>query len=223
MSKPVVAIYINPEAQSTKILRNFIAKHIDQINQHLFIKLIKVTKKNVQMVKKKGIDSTPTLVHHRKKFVSLEKIIKILTPPAEHRDHYGYGNTSSDDLVHQYHSTILDTGDDNREDDELDPGVRESVIRQKMAAFQKRRPQMEGVEKQKTIKGGRKVKAAQQTKSKFDNDDDFFRATGVGTVKDTPSKRYMEEADGDLILEDYFLEEAMKSGKKVGKTVSKRR
>lgn len=223
MSKPVVVIYINPGAQSTKILDQFLAKHIDQINEHLFVKRIKVTSKNVSMVKKKGIDHTPTLVYNRRKFVSLEKIIKILTPPAENKDHYGYGNTSSDDLVHQYHSTILDTGDDNREDDDLDPDTRTNVIRQKMAAFQKKRPQMDGVDVKNKLKGGRKVTARQPAKSKFDTDDEFRRAAKVDSVAETPSRKYMDEDDGAMILEDYYLEEANRSGKKVGKSVSRRR
>jgi hypothetical protein len=223
MSKPVVIIYINPGAQSTKILDQFLAKHIDQINEHLFVKRIKVTSKNVAMVKKKGIDHTPTLVYNRRKFVSLEKIIRILTPPAEHKDHYGYGNTSSDDLVHQYHSTILDTGDDNKEDDDLEPDNRTNVIRQKMAAFQKRRPQMDGVEGSRKLKGGRKVKTVQPTKSKFDTDEEFRKAARVDNIAETPSRKYMDEDDGAMILEDYYLEEANKSGKRVGRTVSKRR
>lgn len=224
MSKPVVIIYINPNAKSTEILYDFLAKHIDQINQHLFIKRIKVTGKNVAIVKKKGIDHTPTLVYNKRKFVSLEKIIRILTPPAEHKDHFGYGNTSSDDLVHQYHSTIIDTGDDeNAEDNELDPDVRGNVLRQKMAAFQKRRPQMDGVDSTRKLKGGRKITAKQPAKSKFENDDEFRRAAQVDNVTETPTRKYMEEEDGAMILEDYYLDLANQSGKQVGRTVSKRR
>jgi hypothetical protein len=223
MSKPIVIIYVNPGSKSTIKLDEFLADNIDQINEHLYVKRIKVTGKNVALVKKKGIDHTPTLVYNRRKFVSLEKIIRILTPPAKHKDHFGYGNTSSNDLIHQYHSTILDTGDENAEDDDMDPDNRTSVIRNKMAAFQKRRPQMDGVSKDSKLKGGRKVKATQPAKSKFDNDDEFRKASRVDNISETPARKYLEEDDGAMILEDYYLNEANMSGKQVGRVVSKRR
>lgn len=223
MSKPIVNIYVNPHAESTKILDVFLAKHIDQINQHLYVKRIKVTGKNIAIIKKKGIDHTPTLVYNRRKYVSLDKIVRILTPPAENKDHYGYGNTSSNDLVHQYHSTILDTGDDNGEDDETDPETRSNVIRQKMAALQKRRPEMDGVDTKRKLKGGRKVKANQLGKTKFDNDEEFKKYAGIDNIIDTPARKYTDDFDGAMILEEYYLDEAMKNGKKIGKTVTRRR
>jgi hypothetical protein len=222
MDKPIVLIYVQPKAKSTEVLTNFIGKHIDQINENLMVKLIKVTAKNVQIIKAKGIERTPTLVYEKKKYVSLEKIMKMLTPPAENKDHFGYGNTSPDDLVHSFHDAIISTGDDDEPDDDS-PEMRGQVIRQKMAAMQKRRPEMQGVESNKKIKGGRKVKSGTPGKTKFESDADFVKASRTDNMELTPFKTYMDDADGDLILEEYFLDEANRSGKKVGKVVSKRR
>lgn len=223
MSKPIVIIYLNPKSKSTEILEKFLASYIDQINEHLYIKRVKVNSKNLELVKKRGIQHTPTLVYNKRKFVSVEKIIKILTPPADQKDHYGYGNTSSDDLIHQYHTTLLDTGDDNNDDDDLDPKIREAVLKQKMAAMQKNRPQMDGVDKTRKLNGGRKIKNNQPIKSSFNSDTEFMSATNLNTVAETPTRKYMDEDDGALILEDYYLEEANRNGKKVGKNVSKKR
>lgn len=221
MGKPTVVIYVQPEMKSTDILTNFISKNIDRINHHLTVRIVKVTPRNAKIVKQSGVDRTPTLVYDGRKFVTLEKIVRILTPPELNQDSYGYGNTSSDELIHKYQDAILDTGD---EDDEMDPGKRGEVLRQRMAALQKRRPQMEGVDKTRQLRGGRKVTAKPPPKSRFDTDDDFRKATRIDNIEDTPTKNdYMDDADGARLLEDYFNDEADRSGRKVGKVISKRR
>src|SRR5271168_263757 len=144
MSKPVVSIYINPDAQSTTLLNKFLAKNIDHINEYLFIRRIKVNSANIASVKKKGIDHTPTLVYGQRKFVSLEKIIKILTPPANNKAHYGYGNANPDDLIQQYQNSILDGGEEDESPDEMNPETRSNTLRQKDASFIKRRSQITG-------------------------------------------------------------------------------
>src|ERR1700678_3268072 len=146
MSKPIMMIFVNPSAESTKRLDQFLVKYIDQINLHLFIKRIKVTKDNINKIKQMGIEHTPTLVYNKRKWTSLDKIIRILTPPANHKDHYGYGNTSSNELILQYQNNILNLGDETGEDNDMNPDTRESILRNKMTAFQKRRPQMDGVD-----------------------------------------------------------------------------
>lgn len=215
MSKPIVTIFINPGSQSTVMLDKFLANNIDQINEYLFVKRVKVTSSNAAELKRKGIDHTPTLIFNKKKFVSLDKIIKILTPPSKNRDHFGYGNTNPDDLILQYQSTVLDTGEE--EDNENDPENRNNEIRQKMSMLQRQRAQLE------VKNNGKKLKSNNNVKSKFDSDDDFRKASHIDDITETPSKKYMEEADGDMILEDYYLEIAQQSGKKVGKTVSRRK
>lgn len=223
MSRIWGTIYVNPNSKSTKILDQFLAKYIDQINKRVFLKIVRVTNTNVEGVKKRGIEHTPTLVIEGKSYVGLEKIVKVLTPPTDQRDSFGMGNTSPNDLINQYQQTILNTGDDNKEDNDMDPDVRSNVLREKMAQFQKRRPAMEGVDKSAKVTGGRRVHPGSLGKSKFDTDDDFRRASGVDNITETPSQRYMDEADGDSILEDWYLQEAINSGKKVGKTVGRRR
>lgn len=223
MEKPKVFIFVNPDARSTKVLTDFIAKYIDEINKRLIVKIIKINKRNVEIVKNKGVKQAPTLIYGKKHIVSLENIIRVLTPPQKAHDNFGPSYTSADELVHNYQDSILNTGD-IEEDDEMDPNVREQVIRQKMAAMQKRRPQMsDDVDTTMKLRGGRKLKKGSSKQSSFATDDDFRRAAGLEDMQGTPSQRYMEEADGDLILEDWYLDEAIAQGKKVGKVVSKRR
>src|SRR6185437_1254188 len=221
-NKPIATIFVNPDSKSTKLLEQFLVKNIDRINEYIYINRIKVTPKNVAAVKRKGIEQTPTLLFNNRKYVNLERIIKLLNPPAENKDHFGLGNANPDEMVYQYQSGILDTGDENGEDLELDPETRSNVLRQKMAAMQKRRPQMDGVENSRKLKGGKKVIARQPIKSKFNDDEEFRRAARIDNISETPSKRYMDEQDGEMILEDYYLNEALQSGKKVGNVVSRR-
>jgi hypothetical protein len=221
LTKPTVVIYVQPDADSTRVLTDYIGKNIDKINDFLVVKFIKVNPKNVQLVRARGVERTPTLVYNKKKYISVEKIISILTPPANNQDHFGYGNTSSDDMVHAYHDAILNTGEDDQDEDH--PDMRSQVIKQKMVAFQKRRPEMHGVESGRKVKGGRKITSKPPPKSEFGNDAEFVKASRKDNVESTPFKRYADDQDGDYLLEEYYLDEANKSGKKVGKVVSKRR
>lgn len=219
-----VNLYINAQSDSTKQLRQFIAKHIDAINDQIFINQVKVTKANLDQIKKMGILHTPTLVYANRKYVGLEKIIRILTPHDEQKASYGIGNTSAEDLITQYQDTIMRIGaEEEDEPDEMDPDVRKSQLQKKMAAMQKRRPEMSGVSSGTKLPGGRKIKQSTPKKTSFVDDDDFQKTVGDGgPVQETPSRRYAEE-DGDLILENYYLDMARDQGKKVGKTVSKKR
>jgi hypothetical protein len=210
--KPRVQIFVKPKAKSTILLTKHIGKYIDRINKYLILDIVQVTEKNVTAIKKLGISRTPTLIHNRKQYVSLEKIVRILTPPDESKDQYGVDVGSPDELVHKYHDSVINMNDDGEEDD---PSVRrEDEIRRKMAAFQKRRPEMQGVNEDKYIRGGRKVVARQAARSKFANDDEFRKASRVDDVVETPTKKYIDEQDGDAILEDYYNMEADRFGRK---------
>jgi hypothetical protein len=212
MNKPIAVLYINPTAKSTELLDSFLAKYIDKINQHLYIKKIKVSSKNIDEVKSRGIIQTPTLVYNQRQIISVEKIIKFLTPPSDSKEQFRSGVSNPDDLIHQYQDTLM-----QQEDVDDDPGDainRDAEIRQKMAALQKRRPEMDGVDRKAKLDGGRKVKATQPVKSKFDNDDDFRSAARVDNITETPMKKYMDDEDGAMILEEYYLSEANASGKK---------
>lgn len=223
MSKPVVIIYVNPQSNNTKLLDQFLARHIDQINRYIYVKKINVTAENVQQIKKKGIDRTPTLVFNNKKYVNLENIIKILTPPNDSRDSFGFGNTGPDEQIHKYHEDMMLKVDD-QEEDEDDPENRENVLKQKMAALQKKRQRMDEETASETkLTGGKHPKTSGLSKTEFKDDDEFRRATKVDQITETPVKKFMSEDDGDIILEDYYLEMANQGGKKVGKNVSRRR
>jgi len=81
----------------------------------------------------------------------------------------------------------------------------------------------DNVESKQRLRGGRQLKSTAPKQSSFASDEEFYRASGVDNMQGTPSRSYMDESDGDLILEEWYLQEANNSGKKVGKVVSKRR
>lgn len=221
--KPRVFIFVNANSRATNILTQFVGKNIDKINERLTIKMIKINKKNIEICKRKGVRVAPTLIYGQKHITGVDNIIRVLQPPQQNRDGFGQGYMSSDEYIHSYHDSILNNGGDE-EEDEMDPSMREQVLKQKMAALQKRRPQMsDSVSSDQRISGGRKLKTATPKHSSFASDEDFFRATGVDNIENTPTKNYMDDADGDLMLEEYYLAEANQNGKKVGRVVSKRR
>jgi len=154
LSKPVVNIYLNRKANSTTILSRHLAENIDALNQFLLINFIYINQNNSNLVRQKGIRKTPTLIYGRRRFEGIQKIIQILTPPSRGKETYGYGVTSPEDMMHKWQSMIIDTKDAEDDEDEGDPDVRTQQIRSRMAAFQKRRPKMEGVGRKNKIRGG---------------------------------------------------------------------
>ena len=220
-----VMLFVSPDADTTKRLDKFLADNIDEINRYLYVRRIKVTSKNVAEIKRRGITETPTLVVKGKIISKLARVIQFLTPPDKARTNYGYGVTSADDYVNQYQMSLISKPEDEDVDDTdaNDPERRREEIRQKMASMQKRRPEMREVPNQQKIGGGRKLKTTAPAQSKFETDDEFMVASRTDNIDETPIKRYMEEADGDQILENYYLDEAFQAGKKVTKNISKRR
>lgn len=210
--KPNVLIFIKPGAQSTKVLTKYVAKNLDVINQYVMVKFIKVDKTTIAKVKEAGIKHTPTLVHNKKKYVTLEKIIKILTPPNQRKDNFGYGRTSSDEFLHDMQMACLD--DESDEVDENDMDVRTEEIRQRMASFQTRRPEMKGVSSRQKLRGGRKVHATQPKKTEFNNDEQFRNLTGVDNIDSTPTYGSFSNEDGELLLEEYRNNLADAEGRK---------
>lgn len=217
MSKPMVDVYLNTKAPSTKVLTEHLAKYIDDLNQILLINFIYITDKNAPLVKKRGVRRTPTLKYGKRTYEGLEKIIRVLTPPKSGKETYGYGNTNPDEMLHEYQNEIIDNrADDEQEDqDDMNGDARTQQIRSRIAAFQKRRPKMDGVGQKQKIAGGRKIKSKfnQKEYAGSSADDDFLKDSGVGSIDQTPTERYVEDTDGELILEDYYLNEAIANGK----------
>lgn len=216
-SRPVVNVYLKTDAKSTKVLVEHLAKHIDALNNLVLINFIYITDKNAAKIQQRGIRRTPTLIYGNRRFEGLDKIIQVLTPPKSGRENYGYGVTSPDEMLTKWQNDIIDSAqDEQEEEDDMSPDAREKQLRQKMAAMQKQRPQMHGVSSKNKIAGGRKLKATAAAKE-YTNDDDFLKASRLRDTEQTPINPYTEDKDGELILEDYYLEEAIRDGKKVTK------
>jgi hypothetical protein len=210
MAKIRVMVFVKPKADSTKYLVKHIGKHIDNLNKILIINIIQVTKSNLSEVKAMGVTRTPTLVYNKKLYVTLEKIIRILTPPQNAKETYGPGIEDPEDLIRRYHSGVIDSDDSPGDGDEKE--LRQDDIMRKMAAFQKRRPQMEGVPEKARLRGGRKV-VARHKKDKFNSDDAFRKESGVDEAEETPGFGH-HEYDGPSMLEDYYNREADNFGRK---------
>lgn len=208
LSKPVVNIYLNKHAKSTEILSRHLAEHITKLNNRFIINFIYITKANSAMVSAKGVKKTPTLLYGNRKYEGLQNIIKILTPPDETKEHFGIGVTSPEDMLHKYQNEIMTRGEEEEDDDEHDPAYMEQRLKEKMAAMQKRRPEMRGVSGKSSLKGGRALKTKKNDKKyHYSNGDSaFLHDAGKSNTNDTPS--YTEDTDGELILEEYYLTEA---------------
>lgn len=212
--KPFVVIYVKPGAESTRTLLRFIGKHIDMINEKLIVKIVKINKNNLAEAKKRGVRQTPTLIVNGKKYVSLEKIIKLLTPPQTTQASFGSGMASGEDMVEAYHMSILDDGDD--EDDEKD--LRHQEIQQRMA--QLRRQRKSRTEDKPVTRRSRRNRG-QKT---FDDDNSFIRASRKNRTQETPYVQYND--DGAEFLEQYKLDWANANGRRPidpKKRVSRRR
>jgi hypothetical protein len=211
--KPVVSIYLQKDKRTSKILLDFLNQHIDALNKVVYVKLEYVTKNNVGYLKRKGITKTPTMIFGDKIITSVEEIIKKLTPPERKAESFGLGIGSPDELIYAYQTGVIISNGDEEEDD-LPGSNRSDELRRKMAAIQKRRPQMEGVDSSKKLKGGRKI-SYKENNTKFNNDMEFKKAAGVDNIIDTPINKYLTSEDGDSILEDYKNHEADSYGRKL--------
>jgi hypothetical protein len=209
-TKPVLYLYIKQDAKTTKILLNFIGKHIDAINKKFVIKSTMVTSKNAAEVKSKGVSRTPTLIVGKQKYETLEKIVKVITPATERKEGFGFSTRSPEELTQSYLDGVLNSKDD---DDDPVSGFDED-FRRKMANFQKRRPAMEGVEKSSMLKGGRKITAKKKVPQSFSDDSEFQEFAGVNNLENTPSDKYFSETDGDALLEEYYNKLADEGGRK---------
>lgn len=220
--KKKVKIYVNPNTQTTNALMDFIADNIDEISRRIIIDRVRVTRKNFQTLKDRGITKTPTLVYDGKQYVGAQKIMRILKPPSAHKDNFG-SNLSAEEMVQRFHMRAIAPDEQEGETpDEDDPNNRTSMLRQRMAAFQKKRDAMLGFGDNPPIPGGKPPRKGRAARAKsFNNDEDFMSA--MDAVEETPTEMTMTEEDGDRILEDERNRLADEMGRKVGRTVSRRR
>lgn len=208
--KPVLVIYVKRDAESTKALKAFVAKHIAQICKFAEIKFIAAdTAEILRSMKQQGITKTPTLIYQGKQFNKMDKIIAILTPPSAKRDGLGDSVSASDEYVRDYQMGILD--DDEGEDQ--GDNMTEEEIRAKSAALQARRPVMsDEINSKSKVAGGRKITtrrpaapAQQSFGDGFAGDDAFLKAAGRDNIEPTPVAS-STDIDGDAFLEEYYLQ-----------------
>ena len=135
-----VRIYVNPSSDTTNILMGFIAENIDEINKRVVVERVLVTKRNFKDLQQRGIKKTPTLVYEGKQYIGAQKIMRILKPPSAYKDNYG-ASTSPEEMVQKYLARAI-APENGEEEDEVEN--RDTQIRQRMAALDKRRQEMIG-------------------------------------------------------------------------------
>jgi hypothetical protein len=206
--KPIMYIVINGESQSGKLVSSHVAKYMADISQNYKVEILKSNPKNIRIIRELGVTALPTMVVNGKKIEGAEKIVKILTPVRDQQSGFGMGYDNPEESVRNM--MISNMGRPEDDDDEADN--REEVIRKKMADFQKKRPQMsDNVPKDARINGGRQI-ISRQAPVFADDDDSFVRASGRDNITETPTIQNMD--DGDSILEEFYLDEAIQHGKK---------
>lgn len=185
-----------------------VAKHIDELNRlGVYVETKVVEGRAAQEAKAMGIRNTPTLDFGGRKFVGADAITKVLTPPSRGVDRPPLNVANSEEYIMNYQQRIIASGE---EEEQEDFGM---TLQQKMAAFQKRRPEMLGVDPKAALSGGRKLPPPKQTQSSFSSDDDFRSAAGLDNLEPTPASGYNAADDGLLLLEDYYNAEADRSGR----------
>jgi hypothetical protein len=215
--KKEVKIFVNSNSSSnvTQELYSKLANILSDLNKkNIIIKLFKV-KAGMGMVKQLKITKLPTLICEKDRKIGITDIINYLSAFLKER-RAGPITAPPEEQLHEYSVKVLDLGDEEKSD-ELD----EQNLRQKMEEFQKKRPQMLGVTGPDKIKGGKPIKRVKGAGDKFTDDsagDQKFISQSGKNVEPTPTKKYDTEEDGESILEDYFLDEAIRNGKKVSPT-----
>jgi len=196
-------LYVQKGLSTTDQISHFLGQHIAEINKRFFIKRVYVTTQNVSAVKNLGIRQTPCLYVNGRLAFGPQKIVEILTPPSREADNFGFANASPEEFISRYQESLIQD-----EQDEEDGEDRGDVIRRRMAEFQRKRPEMEGVDKKTRVPGGRVLKPKRVKQQDFKTDEEFARATRVDNVELTPVAAFTSDADGEAILEEYRNETA---------------
>ncbi len=212
--KIIIRIFVSPDSQCTKNLYEKIDPILTELNKNnIILRFVKVTQANKdQIIKQFDIHRCPTLAYRNTRKIGIDDIVAYLITCIKVRRSQK-ASTTPEDLMTKYQRGILDLGD-NKEDDEDEK--RSDTIRKKMEEFQKRRPKMMGVDSASKLPGGKPVKAVKRT-IKFSDDGDgdkkFVEQSGINEIN--PPAQYSREEDGDMTLENYYLDEAIRSGKQV--------
>lgn len=211
--KKIAKLYVVPNSRQANVISRHIANVLDDLNRcGVYIENHFVAGRGEQEALRAGVKSTPTLVFNGAFYEGTDTIIRVLTPPSRGVDRPPISTTSAEEFLEAYHRRILSTGDEDTETAD-DRGMN---IRQKIAAFQKRRPEMQGV--QDAVPGGRKITQKRVDPINFSSDDDFRRMAGVDNLEPTPAAGFGSAEDGLAILEDYYNSQADESGRQHTRT-----
>lgn len=212
--KPEIEIYLYTDSSGgtnhkpTVNITQFISKNYTEISKVLRVKFNKITKKNKNSAIKKNIQNLPALIYGNKLYEGEKQILHFLSSIFADLN-YGYGNANPEELVYQMMLEEMEAGDDEPDLDD----DRDQEIRRKMAAMQKRRPEMDGLHDRTPMKGGRKIKHKTQNKvfAEGGKGDDAFIKMAKTDVFNTDNF-YNDNNEDDNILENYYLDEFYKEG-----------
>lgn len=206
--KKILNLFVKRKSESTNKLMAYIAKKIDNINRYYYIKTIYIDASNVKEMMARGIRTVPTLQYGTNVYTNENDIINILTPPENTKDRI-HGALTNEEFVHRYQDNLVNT----KGDDDDDPsGIKPEQIQKRIAELTSRKKHQIGSDKQSKESMSRKPIKPKT----YQSDQDFLKDTHLNEDAPTPTKKHAMagNADGDAILEDYYLNEARGAGKK---------
>lgn len=189
----IAILYVNKNSQNTNALLRFIAENVNAINRVMYIRIIKVTSRNKNEIKRKGITEVPALIYKGVLYTGVKDIVKIITPPKPRNN---FGPKCEEEVINDFHQQILhDYNDDDTLGDELDS----EEIRKRMAKLSERKPHCS---ENNTYQPPRRQIDTRPVQS----DEDFIRRAQLDNVQSTPPQFAHE--DGDMILAEYYAKVA---------------
>ncbi len=217
IQKPKAILYLNTSGPNTDKLMNHIAQHVDILNRYMIIEFVYITSENTSTIRRRGITSSPSMIFAGKKYQGVIDIIKILSPKP--REQPAIDDLNPEEVFLYWQQKHMKPGDDSGDDseDETDPACRTRELQEKMAAVQKRRPVMAGVDDNYKLAGGRPI--SKHSSSKIyggygDQNGDSIFLQDSGRSETSAEIIPDDQSNGELLLEDYYLDEAFQFGKK---------
>lgn len=170
--KARATFYVDTKKKTSKQLVSFIASNIDTLMNMLDINIVKISSKNIKVVKNSGITHTPTLVLNNRHIPQLSNILPVLNNMIDKKPSTSKFVSGEGNIVDQYQHSIMHESD-SEDSDSFD----RSNIQRKMADIQSRRPEMLEVDDGNKIMGGRKMRKTKKTDKTYDSDTAFLKAS----------------------------------------------
>lgn len=204
-------IIVAKESRATTAITEFVSVNMAAITQRgIIIEFKTVTPANQDVLRRKGIKSTPTMIIGKNVIEGHPNIIRALTPNRDRKIGPGPGSLTDEEAVQREMMREMV----NRGEEPDDKELRDEEIRKRTSEMQAKRTVMVGLPPgDKPVPGGRVVRNKPEAAKKYESDADFVAASRKDNIVATPTERSYTEMDGQSTLEDYFNREADSMGR----------